>query len=196
LAENVRRVVALEFSRVAADHLVKNMEENQVKNVEIINKNWLEIKDSEIKDKFDLAVCSHFLWQVEDIEGHLRRMENASKKYCAVIQPAGRDSLVKEAWTKITGKDYTGQFDPDADYFVYLILREWGRLVNVRTIEYSIDRNFDQEVRYIVSFIGRYVEVDTHIKENIEKHILERLKSGLYSEKCSAVVMWWVTSSP
>jgi len=75
--------------------------------------------------------CSHFLWQVKDIEKHLMKMENSSN-YCAVIQPAGRDSMVKEMWTKITGRSYKGEFDPDADYFAYLILREWGRLVNVK----------------------------------------------------------------
>ena len=114
-------------------------------------------------------------------------METASN-YCAVIQPAGRDSIVKEMWTKITGEDYSGQFDPDADYFAYLILRQWGRLVNVRVMNYSVERNYEQEVRYIASFIGKYVEVDAHVKKIIEQYISEK---GLRKEKRSAVVMWW-----
>lgn len=143
---------------------------------------------NEIKDRFDLAFCSHFLWQVKDLEKHLKKMENASNKYCAVIQPAGRDSMVKEMWTKITGDGYKGEFDPDADYFAYLILRQWGRLVNVRIMNYSVERNFEQEMRYIASFIGKYVVVDTHIKEIIEKYISGK---GLRKEKRSAVVLWW-----
>ena len=71
---------------------------------------------------------------MRDLEKHLKKMEKASRKYCAVIQPAGRDSIVKELWTEITGKEYRGEFDPDADYFAYLVLRQWGRLVNVRVI--------------------------------------------------------------
>ncbi len=188
LARKVKKVVAVESSETAVDYLKKNMKESHVENVKILNINWLEVDKREITHRFDLAVCSHFLWQVKDIENHLKKMENASKRYCAVIQPAGRDSIVNEMWTKITGKDYRGQFDPDADYFVYLILRKWERLVNVRIMNYSIERNFEQEVRYIASFIGRYAEVDTHVKEIIEQCISEK---GLHKEKHSAVVMWW-----
>ena len=188
LARKVKKIIAVESSETAVKYLRKNMKESRVENVEILNKNWLEVEDREIKGRFDLAVCSHFLWQVKDLEKHLKKMENASNKYCAVIQPAGRDSIVKEMWTKITGKSYKGEFDPDADYFAYQILRQWGRLVNVRIMDYSVERNFEQEVRYIASFIGKYVVVDAHVKKIIEQHVSE---TGLRKEKRSAVVMWW-----
>ena len=188
LAKKVKKVAAIESSEMAVKYLKKNLKESRVENVEIMNRNWMEVEDREIKDRFDLAVCSHFLWQVRDLEKHLEKMENASRKYCAVIQPAGRDSMVKEMWTKITGERYNGEFDPDADYFAYPILRQWGRLVNVRLMNYGIERNFEQEVRYIASFIGKYVEVDAHVKEIIEQYVSEK---GLRKEKRSAVVMWW-----
>ena len=188
LAEKVKKIVAVESSEMAVDYLKRNLKESRVGNVEILNKNWLEVDDREIQDGFDLAVCSHFLWQVKDIEKHLKKMENASNNYCAVIQPAGRDRMVKEMWTKITGKSYKGEFDPDADYFAYPILRQWGRLVNVRIMNYRIERNFEQEVRYIASFIGKYVEIDARVKEIIEQYVSE---TGLRKEQRSAVVMWW-----
>jgi len=188
LAETVKKVVAIESSEMAVEYLKRNIKGSRVENVEIMNRNWMEVDDHEIKDRFDLVACSHFLWQVRDLEKHLEKMENASRKYCAVIQPAGRDSMVKEMWTKITGESYNGKFDPDADYFAYLILRQWGRLVNVRLMNYGIERNFEQEVRYIASFMGKYVEVDTHMKEIIEQYVSEK---GLHKEKRSAVVMWW-----
>jgi len=37
----------------------KQKTENET--LEIMNRNWLEVDDREIKDRFDLAVCSHFL---------------------------------------------------------------------------------------------------------------------------------------
>ena len=190
LAEKVKKIVAVESSKTAVNYLRGNIKESQVENVEVMNENWLEIDDREIEGRFDFVVCSHFLWQVKDIEKHLKRMENASNKYCAIIQPAGRDILVKEMWTKITGEGYEGEFDPDGDYFVYFILRQLGRLVNVRIMEYTIEKTFEQEVRYIASFIGKYVEVDTHVKEVIEKYASDRLRD-LDMEKFSAVVMWW-----
>lgn len=188
LAKKVKKIVAVESSGTAVGYLRRNMKESQIENVEVLNKNWMDVDDREIKGGFDLAVCSHFLWQVKDLDKHLKKMEDASNRYCAVIQPAGRDTIVKEIWTKITGEDYKGQFDPDADYFIYLILRQWGRLVNVRVMNYGIERSLEQEVRYIASLIGKYVEVDTQLKEIIEQYVSE---NGLHREKHSAVVIGW-----
>ena len=155
LAKKVRKIVAVESSETAVKYLRMNMKESRIENVEIMNENWLEVDDREIKGKFNLVICSHFLWQMKDLEEHFKKMEQASREYCAVIQPAGRDNLVKEMWTKITGESYRGEFEPDADYFAYLILRQWGRLINVRLMNYSVERNFEQELRYIASFIGK-----------------------------------------
>jgi len=93
LAKKVKKVAAIESSEMAVKFLKKNLKESWVENVEIMDRNWMEVEDREIKDRFDLVVCSHFLWQVRDLEKHLEKMENASRKYCAVIQPAGRDSI-------------------------------------------------------------------------------------------------------
>ena len=188
LAAKVKQVVVIESSEMAVRSLKKNIKDNRVENVEIMEQNWLDAGEREIGGGFDLVVCSHFLWQVKDLGKHLEKMEDASRRYCAVIQPAGRDDMVKEMWTEITGKSYRGEFDPDADYFAYLILRQLGRLVDVRIMNYGAELDFEQEVRYIASFIGRYVEVDSRMKEVIEQYV--SLK-GLSREGQSAVVMWW-----
>ena len=188
LVKRVRKIVAVESSETAVKYLRRNMKQSRIENVEVMNENWLEVDGREIKDKFNLVVCSHFLWQMKDLEKHLKKMEHASREYCAVIQPAGRDNLVKELWTKITGESYRGEFEPDADYFAYLILRQWGRLINVRIMNYSVERNFEQEVRYIASFMGKYVVVDAHVMEIMEQYVSEK---GLCKERQSAVVMWW-----
>ncbi|MEA3282638.1 MAG: class I SAM-dependent methyltransferase [Euryarchaeota archaeon] len=188
LATKVKQVVVIESSDMAVRSLKKNLEDRGLENVEIVAKNWMDTDERELGGGFDLVVCSHFLWQMKDLEKHLEKMEAVSKSYCAVIQPAGRDGLVKEIWTEITGERYMGEFDPDADYFAYLILRQLGRLVDVRIMNYGAELDFDQEVRYIASFIGKYVEVDHHTKEVIEQYVSSK---GLFMQTQSAVVMWW-----
>ena len=188
LARRVKQVVVIESSEMAVKSLKKNLKDSRVENVEIIETNWLDAGEREIGGDFDLVVCSHFLWQTKDLRKHLEKMESASKRYCAVIQPAGRDNIVKEMWTEITGTRYGGEFDPDADYFAYLILRQLGRLVDVRIMNYGAKRDFEQEVRYIASFMGKYVEVDSRMKDVIEQYVSRK---GLSSEVQSAVVMWW-----
>ena len=188
LATKVKQVVVIESSEMAVRSLKKNLEDRSLENVEILNKNWMDAGERELGDGFDLVVCSHFLWQMKDLEKHLEKMEAASRRYCAVIQPAGRDDMAKEMWTEITGERYGGEFDPDADYFAYLILRQLGRLVDVRIMNYGAELDFEQEVRYIASFIGKYVEVDHRTKEMIEQYVSSK---GLYRDTRSAVVMWW-----
>lgn len=191
LAKMVNTVDSVEFSEKATQQLKVNLQEENLQNVEIIHKNWAEIDDEEIRDKYDLVVCSHFLWQMPDIETLLTRMENASRVCCAVIQPAGRDEIVKEVFEEVSGMEYTGQFEPDADYFAYVILREWGRLVTVSSYDYTYERNFEEEVNYIAPFIGRFMDVNHELKEKIRNCLLSKAKTETYIEDNNAVVMWW-----
>ena len=191
LSKMVKKIIGIELSEVNIKHLKDNLKQNNLKNVEIVNEDWEKVNDTEIKDKFNLVVCSHFLWQTEDIEKLLKRMEKAAKKYCEIIQPCGRGERVKEVFEEICNQKYKGQFEPDADYFVYLILREWGRIINVRHFDYTFIRNLEEEIRYIASFIGRFTEVNQSVEEKIREYLLKKSENGKYREKKQAVVMWW-----
>ena len=86
LAEKVKKVVCIESSKMAVKYLKKNIKEREIENVEILEKDWLEADDQVIESRFDLVVCSHFLWQVKELEEHLKRMERASKRYCMLVK--------------------------------------------------------------------------------------------------------------
>ncbi len=191
LSKMVKKIIGIELSEVNIKHLKENLKQNNLKNVEIVNEDWEKVDNKEIEAKFNLVVCSHFLWQTEDIEILLKRMEKAAKKYCVIIQPCGRGERVKEVFKEICNQKYKGQFGPDADYFVYLILREWGRIINVRHFDYTFTRNLEEEIRYIASFIGRFIEVNQSVEEKIRDYLLKKSENGNYREKKQAVVMWW-----
>ena len=84
-----------------------------------------------------------------------------------------------------------GQFEPDADIIPYIILRQKGRLLNTRTIEYAIKRDRPQLARYVTSFIARYIEVDKRVAEAIADFVARYLQNDFHIEQCRAVVMWW-----
>ena len=128
LSEKVKKITCVEASKLNLEILKGNLAERG-KNVELINEYWEKVK---IENSFDLVVCSHFLWMVEDLEKHLEKMEQFSRKYCAIIQPCGRDELVKRAFEEICKEKYTGQFESGADYFAYVILREFHLLQELR----------------------------------------------------------------
>jgi len=191
LAKKVKKITGIEFAERNIKNLKLNLKENNLLNVEIVNKKWEKIEDDKIMGKFDLVVCSHFLWQIKDVDELLKRMENASRRYCSIIQPCGRDELIKEIFEKISNQKYTGQFEPDADYFAYVILREWGRLVSVGYFDYTFERNLKEQVRNVAGFIGRFYEVDTVLEKKIKDYLLEISEDGIYREENKAAVMWW-----
>ena len=92
LAEKVRKVTVVEPSREMIKYLVKEVEEEGVKNIEVIDKSWQEISDSDISKEFDIIACSHLLWQFKDVDEQLKRMEDASRKDCCAVHPAGSRS--------------------------------------------------------------------------------------------------------
>ena len=91
LSEKVRKITCVEASKANLEILKENLKEKVIENYELINDYWEKDK---IKDSFDLVVCSHFLWMVENFEKHLERMEQFSNRYCIIIQPCGRDEEV------------------------------------------------------------------------------------------------------
>ena len=188
LSKAVKRITAVEFSEVNLKHLKENLREEKITNVEIINKNWQRVSDDEIKEKFNLVVCSHFLWQMEGISKHLKKMEIASRKYCALIQPASRDQIVTGIFAELLHRPYTGEFEPDADYFAYVILREWGRLINVSHFDYTFKFDLEEAVRYIASYVGKFIEVDQKVADKIKIYLSG---NGPYRVGNQAVVMWW-----
>ena len=187
LSERVKNIVCLEASPVNIRLLQNNLHEKNITNYELINEYW---EKAEIEGSYDLVVCSHFLWQVDDLERHLERMEEFSRKYCAIVQPCGRDEIVKKAFTEICGERYVGQFEPDAEYFAYVILREWSRLVGVRYFEYSFKLNLEEGIRYIASYLGKFIEVDDLVAGKIKEIILTEA-GETWVVKDQAAVMWW-----
>jgi 2-polyprenyl-3-methyl-5-hydroxy-6-metoxy-1,4-benzoquinol methylase len=191
LARRVARLVAIERSLPAVTFLMEKLAQASLTNVEVRRDDWGELDATPLQGAFDLVICSHFLWQVADPEAHLRKMERASRRLCAVIQPAARTLLVAETWTAVTGRPYDGRFEPDADVFPYLILREWGRRVHVRAFDYTVERVAAQLERYIIGFIAKHVPVDGALRDRIAAHVAPYLHDGRHADSGQAVVLWW-----
>ena len=187
LSEKVRKITCVEASKTNLQILKENLRAKEIKNFELINEYW---KKAKIESSFDLVVCSHFLWMVEDLEKHLERMEQFSNRYCVIVQPCGRDKIVKKAFEEICEERYTGQFEPDADYFAYVILREWSRVLDIRYFKYSFKLNLEEGIRYIASFLGKFIEVDELVADKIKNFLIAEVGES-WVVKNKAVVMWW-----
>jgi len=187
LSKKVKKITCVDASKMNLEFLRKNASKKDVKNIELVNDYWEKI---EIRNKFDLVVCAHFLWMIEDLEKHLERMECFSKKHCAIIQPCGRDKVVRKAFEEICKEEYKGQFEPDADYFAYVILREWGRLLDVRHFEYFFELSLEEGIRYIAGFLGKFIEVNEGIANKIRKFLISEVDET-WKVRNRVTVMWW-----
>ncbi len=166
LSKSVKNLTCIERSKKSILHLRKNLKEANRSNVNIVNGDW---GHAVRLGKFNISLCSHFLWMVDDLEEFLRIMENRSRDYCVIVQPCKRDSLVGEIYERLTGQSYNGQFEPDVDQFAYFILRQWGRLLNVEYFSYSLDLSLEKGIRYVAGFVGRFMEVNADVAKAIEK---------------------------
>ena len=195
-AKVVRKMTAIEPSPVMVRYLLKNAEEEEVNNINVINKSWQEVDDADIRKKFDIVACSHLLWQFEDIDRQLKRMEDASMGYCCVVHPAGgRDAIIESLWPEVVKREYAGEVDPDLDDLVFVILRQRGILVNVKVIDYTVRLSMEQELRLIARLLGKYVKLTLAMIEVIGKSVSRNSRNGLYETRNSAAVMWWKVPS-
>jgi 2-polyprenyl-3-methyl-5-hydroxy-6-metoxy-1,4-benzoquinol methylase len=192
LTKVVRRVTAVEPSEEMVRRLMKDVEERGIRKIKVINKSWQEVDDAAIREKFDIVACSHLLWQFEDVDKQLKRMENASRRYCCVVHPAGeRDIIIENLWSEVTGKKYSGELDPDLDDLIFIMLRQRGILVNVKVINYTVRVSVEQEVKHIESLLSRYGGITPALRDVIKKRVVEKSLKGVYETESNAAVMWW-----
>lgn len=191
-AKVVRKMTAIEPSPVMVKHLLKNAQEEGIGNIKVINEGWQGVNDCDMRKKFDIVACSHLLWQFADVDKQLERMEQASRRYCCVVHPAGgAGTMVKGLWPKLVGRGYGGEVDPDLDDLVFVILRQRGILVNVKVIDYVVRLSVEQEVRLIARLLGKHVKLTPAIIEVIRKSVLGKSRNGVHETRSNAVVMWW-----
>jgi SAM-dependent methyltransferase len=191
-AKVVGKMTAIEPSPIMVRYLRKNAEGEEVNNIEVINKSWQEVADPGVRKRFDIVACSHLLWQFKDVDGQLKRMEDASRGYCCVVHPVGGwDAIIESLWTEVVKREYAGELDPDLDDLVFVILRQRGILVNVKVIDYTSKRTIEREVRHIASLVGRWAEI-TPIQEGvIRRRVAEKSQNGVYEIRSNAVVICW-----
>ena len=77
MARVVRRVFAVEPSPAMASHLREWAQEEGLNNIEVIEGAWPEVN----VPICDVAICSHVLYPVADIEPFLRKLDDSARRY-------------------------------------------------------------------------------------------------------------------
>ncbi len=193
LAKLVDRVVALDPSKGLLNVLNESAVEAGIKNIETLNKTWQEVDDSEIRARFDLVVTSNVLWQFDDICKQLRRIHDASRRYCCAILHAGlTDDLDRDMWSRIMNKEYNFGIDY---IYIYNILYTRGIYANVNVIDsaYTFEKSVNDAIDYYEYLFDLYTEITPRIKRMIKDYIVKNAVDGIYrrESKTKSAVMWW-----
>lgn len=82
LSKIVKEVVAVEPSIEMAKHLNRHIEDENIKNIKVINKKWQDVQDFD--SEFDAVIASYSL-NMKDISEMILKMNKASKKHCYIF---------------------------------------------------------------------------------------------------------------
>ena len=186
-AEFVKKVTAVEPAEEMCKRLIANAKEKGLGNIEIINKKWEEVSDTEFENKFDLVVCSHALWQFPDIGEQLTRMNRVSRGYCCIANGVRTDKTFSEMYQKL------GLDTDDLDHFIDLfnILHQRNILANVRMIDTVMRRSVDSGISMWELSLSKYREPTKEDRKIIGEHVLDSSKNGIYERTSKMAVLWW-----
>lgn len=186
-AESVRKVTAVEPAEEMCKRLLENSQEKGLKNIGIINMRWEEVDDAEFKDRFDLVVCSHALWQFPDIWEELARMNQVSRGHCCIASGVRSDETFSEMYRKL------GLETDDLDHFigVYNILYERNVLANVIMIDTVMRRSVNSGISMWELLLSKYREPTEDDMEIIREHVSDNSEDGVYRKEGRMAVIWW-----
>ncbi len=187
--KKVKKVTVVEPSQGMIKYLKQNAEKEGVSNIEVINKKWQDVNDSEVTKKFDLVICSHVLWFFKDIWKQLERMEKASKGFCVVAQGTGWKKGMNDLWNMVLGDQKMHDW---SNYtIIFNILYNRKRLPSVRIINYRIVRTPEKWIKSRELCFDRYTKLTPDKKRMIRDYILNNSEDGKFKTDAQAAVIWW-----
>ena len=101
LSEKVGKVVGTDFSPKMLDVGRQYVAEQQISNIEFVERDWWSCDGNEFEGKFDL-VFAHTTPAIADY-GSFIKMIRASKGYCVLCKPARRTDEVSDAIRSMVG---------------------------------------------------------------------------------------------
>lgn len=191
-AKLVKKVIAVEPSKVRMKLMRENAEREGVHNVEYINELW---NDVEVNERCEL-VLSTWTGAINDLQS-LMKMHNASRRYCCIELIATPPHHL-EFHGKIYPLIMNEEYNPGTSYVhILTALYARGIYANVET------EKFEHEIRYenVAEALDEwkrqleiYTEITPESEEKLRQYYRTRMEpdgSYVYSVKGVACMLWW-----
>jgi sirohydrochlorin cobaltochelatase len=121
MAKKVKKVLSIEPSAGMLDYLRNAALKEDLSNIEFINETW---EGAEVSGQYDIVVCSHALYFIQNIKESLQRMIDVTGKHLfLMVGVHDNNDKYGDIWGIIKGTSYK----PGPDYiYIYNLLRELG----------------------------------------------------------------------
>ena len=203
LAENVKRVVAVEPSPGMLDILKKSATERNLTKIECINKKWENVSTDELLDmnrgKFDVVICSHALYYITDLHRSFRRMNDVSSGHVFLFTEGGGNGADRASYSRLWERLHKEPLPAYPDYAcLYMVLREIGIHPNIEMLDTYSKREVgsaDEAVDRWKDHLGIEGEPSVEQRDAIREFITGKIKEEdgrLYLESRSedALIYW------
>ena len=200
-ARRVASVTAVEPAKGMVLVLQEKMAEEQVSNIEIVQKRWEDVSVAEDLDPpYDVVIAS-FSLGMADIRGAIEKMIASAAKggHIYLYHFAGEthwDRDCRDLWPRLHGREY--QPGPKSDV-LYNVLYSMGIYPSVRTFRLQHSQRFASMEEAMAHFRSQY-SITTPEQEAIVREHLGRVlvkENGGFSLPASSirVKIWWETGS-
>lgn len=189
-AQKVEHVTAVEPAEGMIGMINRNASEAGIKNYEIIPKIWQDVNIKEFPALYDLTITSTVIWMFRDIMTQIHRMEEASKGYCCVVGGlSSGQTFEAKLWKRIMGEALHPEY-PEYP-LIYNLLYTEGRIPQVRVINYTSTRTFENMFRMYKVFYSIYTEFTPEVEEIIREELHKDSGEGPCVRKYRSAVVWW-----
>ncbi|WP_148705682.1 class I SAM-dependent methyltransferase [Methanosarcina siciliae] len=189
-ARRVDHVTAVEPAEGMIRMIRQNAAEAGVNNYSVIPKIWQDVNSSELQDRYDLTITSTVIWMFRDIMAQIRRMEEVTQGHCCIVGSIGTGQRFEaELWKKIMGDVPSPQYSEFP--VIYNLLYEHGRVPQVRVIDYTSMRTFENMFRMYRVFYSIYTEITPEVEEAIRDALYRDSGDGPCVRKYRSAVVWW-----
>ncbi len=185
-----RHVTAVEPAEGMVKKIRQNAQEAGLNNFDILPLIWQDVEMSRIKQQYDLVIASTVIWMFKDIMAQIARMEEATKGYCCVVGGVSTgESIEADLWRAIMGNTPYPQY-PEYPA-IFNLLYQYGRVPQVRIIEYQSIRSFENMFNMYRIFYSIFTDITPEIEETIKTALHEDSGTGPCIRNYRSSVVWW-----
>ncbi|CAF30430.1 methyltransferase domain-containing protein [Methanococcus maripaludis] len=201
LAREVKEITVVEQSTGMIDILKNRMKEEEIDNINIINKRWDDFK-LDADSNPDIVFSSYSLG-VDDMESALKKMNNYAEKYCCILTFGTR-----QAWRPIYNKigESILEHDPKRKEYgmtyilIYNILYQLGIYADVKISEKPFLQTFENLDEAAEHYLDRFRargdiklnnEQYSKIKEILSNELTKTEDSWKFEKNSKEALIWW-----